>query len=305
MRKVFMFPGQGSQRRGMGRELFGEYRSLVAQASEQLGYDVAELCTEDAHGELGQTRFTQPALYVVSCLSYLHRIDTGDSAPDVVAGHSLGEYAALFAAGAFDFETGLSIVAKRAMLMGEALDGAMAAVQGIEELRIREILDSYNDEISDNARVQGAVSSAPASVVEIANLNHRLQCVISGAREHVTGPSLAQRFDDAGASFIALDVSGAFHSARMKTLATRFADFLSNIALAPLKMPVVSNWTSRVYPGGDYRPAMVNQMFSPVRWYESISRLLTRDYREFHEVGPGDVLSRLQRHIENAPFQCT
>ncbi|WGS47002.1 acyltransferase domain-containing protein [Burkholderia sp. JSH-S8] len=293
MRKVFLFPGQGAQRRGMGHELFDAYPALATRASEQLGYDIAELCLDDPRRQLGDTRYTQPALYVVGCLSYLHRIDRGEASPDVVAGHSLGEYAALFAAGAFDFATGLAIVAKRAALMSEAPEGAMAAVAGIDERHVREILDHHLGKIHVNALTPE---------LELANLNHRLQCVISGSRERLAEPLLAQRFEAAGAQFIPLDVNGAFHSARMRGLAARFAEFLADVPLRPLRLPVISNWSASAYPTGDYRPAMVNQLFSPVCWYETISRLLARGYREFHEVGPGDVLARIQRHIEREPL---
>jgi malonyl CoA-acyl carrier protein transacylase len=174
--------------------------------------------------------------------------------------------------------------------MSDAPDGAMVAVLGIDEQRVREILDHHLAEIQDNA-------SSPE--VEIANLNHHLQCVISGTRERLTEPTLARWFEDAGASFIPLDVGGAFHSVRMKGPAARFADFLLSVELRPLRMQVVSNWTAHAYPAGDYRPMMVNQMFNPVRWRDSIAFLLARGYRDFHEVEPGDVLSRLQRHIES------
>src|SRR5437764_7507813 len=118
---VFLFPGQGSQRRGMGNPLFDEFKEVTARADEVLGYSIKELCLQDPHQQLSQTQFTQPALYVVNALSYLKKMKETGQAPDYVAGHSLGEYSALFAAGAFDFETGLRLVKKRGELMSQAI----------------------------------------------------------------------------------------------------------------------------------------------------------------------------------------
>ncbi|MGO4778772.1 acyltransferase domain-containing protein, partial [Lysobacter sp. 2RAB21] len=126
--KTYMFPGQGSQARGMGGDLFDAYPELTAKADAVLGYSIKELCLEDPRRELGKTQFTQPALYVVNALSYYKRIqDTGET-PDYLAGHSLGEFNALLAAECFDFETGLKLVKKRGELMSQATQGAMAAI---------------------------------------------------------------------------------------------------------------------------------------------------------------------------------
>src|SRR6516162_2607290 len=127
---AFLFPGQGSQRKGMGSTLFEEFQEVTARADEILGYSIKELCLHDPHQQLGQTQFTQPALYVVNALSYLKKMKDGSKVPTYLAGHSLGEYNALFAAGVFDFETGLRLVKKRGELMSQATGGGMAAVIG-------------------------------------------------------------------------------------------------------------------------------------------------------------------------------
>jgi len=127
-----MFPGQGSQKKGMGKDLFELFPDQIKAADEILGYSLAELCLEDTDDRLKKTQFTQPALYVVSALTYLkHREETGVQ-PDFAAGHSLGEYPALFCAGAFDFETGLKLVQKRGELMSRAGEGGMAAVMKLD-----------------------------------------------------------------------------------------------------------------------------------------------------------------------------
>ena len=129
---AYVFPGQGSQVVGMGKDLFDEFKEYVDAADEILGYSIKELCLEDPNGVLGLTQYTQPALYVVNALTYLKEVKTTGVKPDFVAGHSLGEYDALFAAGVFDFATGLKLVQKRGELMSQAKGGGMAAVLGLK-----------------------------------------------------------------------------------------------------------------------------------------------------------------------------
>ena len=137
---VHLFPGQGSQHVGMGAELFKRYPQLVEQADEVLGYSIKTLCLEDPRSELSQTQFTQPALFIVNALSYLARIDDGEAQPDFVAGHSLGEYDALFAAGVVDFEQGLRLVQRRGALMSQVRGGGMAAVVGLDEQGVLDVI---------------------------------------------------------------------------------------------------------------------------------------------------------------------
>src|SRR5688572_15729706 len=139
MTKISLFPGQGSQTKGMGADLFKQFPEYVALADKELGYSIAELCLEDSIGRLNETQFTQPALYIVSCLGHLkEKQDAG--IPDYVAGHSVGEYSALFAAGAFDFVTGLKLVKKRGELMSKAREGGMAAVIGLDRDQVAEVI---------------------------------------------------------------------------------------------------------------------------------------------------------------------
>jgi trans-AT polyketide synthase, acyltransferase and oxidoreductase domains len=151
---TYIFPGQGSQVKGMGADLFSAYPSHIQQADNILGYSIARLCLEDPDNQLNNTNYTQPALYIVNALSYLKKIQEDQTTPNYVAGHSLGEYSALFAAGVFDFETGLKLVQKRGELMHQATGGGMAAVIGLQ-----------NDAV-DNVIKQNALST-----ISIANVN--------------------------------------------------------------------------------------------------------------------------------------
>jgi malonyl CoA-acyl carrier protein transacylase len=277
MPMVYLFPGQGAQRKGMGAELFGTYRDLVAQADATLGYSIEELCLAD-NGRLAHTEFTQPALYVVSALSYLKRLETTRSAPAIVAGHSLGEYAALFAAGAFDFVTGLQLVIKRGQLMSRAAPGGMAAVIGLTAERIRTILATHK-----------------LAAIDIANLNAPLQTVIAGPREDIRA---AERIfiAEGAATYVVLNVSGAFHSRYMAAVKADFAAYLQQFSFKPLRLPVMANCSARLYSDGALRDTLVNQLTSPVRWVETIEYLSLPNVT-FEEVGPGTTLTNLLRHF--------
>lgn len=283
MKTVYTFPGQGSQYRTMGYGLFDQFPEQITQANQVLGYDIAELCLRDPLRVLNQTQYTQPALYTVNALTYLERMARGATPPDILAGHSLGEYSALFAAGAFDFITGLKLVQKRGQLMSLASRGAMAAVLEINLADIERIL-----------------AESGFQHVEIANINALQQCIISGAYDEVV--ALETRFLDAGARFVQLNVSAAFHSRFMSDTENAFADYLTAFTFHPLSIPVVSNVTARVYPTTDYQSLLTRQISSPVRWYESISWLLAQGCDDFIEVGPGDVLTKLHRRIAETPM---
>ncbi|WP_226052033.1 ACP S-malonyltransferase [Dickeya chrysanthemi] len=285
MKTVYTFPGQGSQYRTMGYDLFEHYPDLVEQANQVLGYDIANLCVKDPKRVLNQTQYTQPALYTVNALSYLERKARGMTPPDFLTGHSLGEYNALFAAGAFDFVTGLRLVQKRGQLMSQAPKGAMVALLEIN-------LDDIERILADSGFQH----------VDIANINSRRQCIISGNYDEVLSPTLEQRFLDAGARFVQLNVSAAFHSRCMVDIEREFADFLSTFTFHPLAVPVMSNVTARAYPTTGYQTLLTRQISSPVRWYESISWLLAQGYDDFTEVGPGDVLTKLHQRIVEDPM---
>ncbi|WP_329096974.1 ACP S-malonyltransferase [Streptomyces sp. NBC_01439] len=279
MTTIHLFAGQGSQRVGMGRDLLAAYPNLVRQADAVLGYSVAELCLEGPAERLGDTRFTQCAVYVVDALSYVDTVRTTGVIPDLVAGHSLGEYAALFAAGAYDFRTGLEIVARRAVLMAEAGPGAMAAVVGLDEARVRRILEESG------------------AVLDIANLNAPDQIVLSGPAEALRAitPMLSEQAD----AVIPLPVSGAFHSRWMAPAAREFERFLRGFVLARLKIPVIANTTGRPYDG-DIARTLVRQLTEPVRWSDTVVHCLDQPDPQLHEIGPGTVLTGLTRRIRAA-----
>ena len=283
MTRVFLFPGQGSQFKGMGAAQFQRFPALVRQADAVLGYSIEELCLRDPRAELGQTRFTQPALYVVSVLSYLERLQQGQPEPDYVAGHSLGEWCALQVAGAFDFATGLRIVQKRGELMAQARGGGMAAVLALELAEVERLLARHG---------QGGVS--------VANFNSASQTILSGVVDELD--ALQPHFEARGARFVRLNVSAAFHSPGMDQARRDFAAFLADVALQPLQKPVISNCTARPHARTGYRPLLEAQITSPVRWYETVSSLLQLPDPQLEEVGPGMVLSKLALEIRKAPM---
>lgn len=277
---TYVFPGQGSQTRGMGNTLFAEFPGLVRKADDILGYSIQTLCLEDPNNELNKTNFTQPALYVVNSLSYLKKLQQNPKTPDYVAGHSLGEYNALFAAKVFDFETGLKLVQKRGELMSKATGGGMAAVVGLKEDVVKDLIEKNN--LKD---------------VSIANYNSFTQCVISGAKEAVTASEPI--FVNAGAMlFMPLKVSGAFHSSFMSAAQGEFDQFMHQFTFSPPVIPVIANVTATPYPSTDISAMLTKQITSPVLWRQSIEFLIAKGETTFEEIGPGKVLSGLITRIQ-------
>ena len=152
--KAYVFPGQGSQEKGMGAKLFDEFADLTKSADSILGYSIKDLCLYDKDNKLQSTEYTQPAIYIVSVMDYLKSRKEGIAAPNYVAGHSIGEYAALYAAGVFDFETGLKLVKKRGELMAKANGGGMAAIIGLTKEQVLEVLEKNDLNRIDVAKLQ-------------------------------------------------------------------------------------------------------------------------------------------------------
>ncbi len=271
---AFVFPGQGSQMKGMGKDLFDEFPEYTAKASTILGYSIKDLCLEDAERKLNKTQYTQPALYVVNALAYLKKRKE-NRIPDFVAGHSLGEYSALFAAGAYDFETGLRLVKKRGELMGQMNEGGMAAIKGLTGSQIKRVLKENG-----------------WGGLDMANYNTRGQTVISGDKNQIN--AAYEAFMEAGAElYFPLNVSGAFHSRYMAPARAEFEKYLAQFNYQPLKIPVVSNVEATFYKDSQVETLLARQLTSPVRWTDGIEFLLEQADIEIQEVGPGDVLTKM------------
>ncbi|WP_299415156.1 ACP S-malonyltransferase [Acaryochloris sp. IP29b_bin.148] len=268
---AWVFPGQGSQAIGMGLDLLDtDLGQRRFQAAEKiLGWSVAEVCKED-ETRLSQTNYTQPCLYVVSAILCDLLMEKGLK-PDLVAGHSLGEYVALYAAQVFDFESGLKLVQKRSTLMSQASDGKMAALMGFDRGQLNQAVDEAAD-------------------VVLANDNHSGQVVISGtptAVDHILAQVKIKRA-------VELKVSGAFHSPLMANAAADFETVLNDIDFKPANIPVVSN--VEPIPATNpvtLRSRLVQQMTGPVRWRETVLVFADEGIKSVVEVGPGKVLTGL------------
>lgn len=276
---VYMFPGQGSQRVGMGLDLFRRYPARLAAADRILGYSLGELCGHDPDGRLSLTQHTQPALYVVNALAYQQRLDDGARPPEALVGHSLGEYNALLAAGAFDFETGLRLVQKRGELMSRVNGGGMAAVVGLDSAGVRRVLDE-----------------AALDTLDIANLNSPVQTVVAGPGADIARAAAFFERQD-GVRYVPLRVSAAFHSRFMLAARQDFERFLAGFELRAPRVPVIANASAQPYGASDVRGLLARQLSEPVRWQQSIEYLLEDGATEFIEVGPGAVLAGLVRAI--------
>jgi len=277
MRCAYVFPGQGAQAPGMGRAVLARFPQAVAEASDLLGYRVDRLCLDDPERRLGRTEFTQPAMFLVCALEFRALLEDGAPPPDAAAGHSLGEYAALHAAGAFGLADGLRLVAERGQLMAAASGGGMSAVVGLPPRRAAEVLAEHPE-------------------LDMANYNSYEQVVVAGPGEAL---DRAERpLKAAGArAVIRLDVSAAFHSRAMRAVASAFGRVLAATPFKPLAFPVISNRRAFAYRDDQIAGELEGQIASPVRWIECVEYLLRMGVREFREIGPGPTLTRLVAQI--------
>lgn len=284
---VFLFPGQGSQHIGMGKNLFNSYPSvkrLFEEASEVVGKNLEKLCFEGPEADLARTDNVQPAITLVNlaCLQVLR--EEGVS-PSAAAGHSLGEYAALCAAGVFTLAETMRLVRIRGAAMQEAAErnpGGMTAVFGLEKEAPTAICEEAKD----------------AGSVEVANYNSPSQVVLTGVKEGLQRAAELAKKKGAKLS-VPLKVSGPWHSRFMAEAKEQMRLVLADCAVARPSFPVISNVTADVYPDDPdgIRETLVAQMVSPVRWYDSMVRLIKDGRHPFVEVGPGKVLAGLMRDI--------
>lgn len=278
--KTYVFPGQGSQKKGMGAELFKEFGDIVRKADQILGYSIEELCVKDPRKQLMQTEFAQVAIYVVNALYYYKKTQY-EGKPDFVAGHSLGEFNALLASGVFDFETGLRLVKKRGALMATATGGGMAAVKSLRKDEIINILK------------ENAIDS-----IDIANFNSPDQIVISGPKKDIL--KIQPLFEDAGADlYLPLYVSGAFHSRYMKESSEEFRLFIKGFKFSSPQIPVIANVTARPYEEGSVKENLTKQITSSVKWSESIQYLMGRGEMQFEEIGDNTILMKMIHVIQS------
>ncbi len=287
MKTAFVFPGQGSQFAGMGKTLadaFPAARAVFDEADQALGFPLSKLCFEGPDEALKLTENTQPALVTVSVAAW-RVLEANGRVPEYVAGHSLGEYSALVAAGALNFADAVRLVRKRGRFMQEAVPagvGAMAALLKLPAEALDKIL----------------ADAAQGEVVSAANLNSPDQIVIAGHKGAVErAMELAKA---AGAKrAVALPVSAPFHCALMKPAQERMGAELDATAFADLRYPLVNNWQAReIRTGAEARQGLFEQIPNPVRWLDTIRYLASQGVEKFVEVGAGSVLNGLLRNID-------
>ena len=279
---AFVFPGQGAQFSGMGKDLYDAYpeaRTMMLRANEILGFSLTDIMFEGSDEELRQTRVTQPAIFLHSIVA--GRLMT-TLRPDMVAGHSLGEFSALVAAEALHWEDALRLVSQRALAMQEACEmqpGAMAAVLALADEKVVEVCEQIDD------------------VVVAANFNCPGQVVISGS---ISGVDLAcKALKEAGAKrALKLPVGGAFHSPLMQPAAQKLQDAIMATTFRTPICPVYQNVSAKAETDKDtIQRQVLEQLTSPVRWTQSVQQMIADGATAFYEFGPGDVLKGLIRKI--------
>ena len=285
---AFVFPGQGSQSVGMLGELAEQYPLVTEtfeEASDALGFDLWKLVSEGPESDLNQTQNTQPALLAAGVSVWRVWEQLGTATPAMMAGHSLGEYSALVSAGAIEFADGIRLVAERGRLMQEAVPegtGAMAAILGLDDQAVKDV----------------CTDSAAGQVVEAVNFNSPGQVVIAGHKEAVARAVEAAK--EAGAKrAVELPVSVPSHCALMRPAAERLAEQLKETAVSAPVIPVLHNVSVSAESDPDMiRQRLVEQLYSPVRWVETILAMKRENVMHIVEAGPGKVLTGLMRRID-------
>ena len=280
---AYVFPGQGSQFSGMGKDLYDRYKvakTLFKSANEILGFDITKILFEGSREDLQQTRVTQPAIYIHSVI--MSKVLGDKFRPDALAGHSLGEYSALTAAGTISFDSGLKLVSQRAEAMQKACDledGTMAAILGLEDEKVVEICD----------QIEGLVVAA--------NFNCPGQLVISGCTDAIASACEIMKSSGARRALV-LPVGGAFHSPLMEPARIELANAIENTDFTSPICPVFQNVVANAVTDPlAIKKNLVDQLTAPVRWTQSVEKMVALGVNHFIEVGPGKVLQGLIKKI--------
>lgn len=274
---VWVFAGQGSQFEGMGLNIFERFPYECESASNILGYSITELCLNNPNNRLNSTKYSQPAIFFVNALKFIAKMQDGEK-PDAVSGHSLGEYNALHASGIIGFYDCLKLIQARGEAMEKIKNGGMLAVIGSDHSNLIELL------------LNNGIRS-----IDVANYNSPNQIVLSGPKTDLV--EVSQLLEKIGFKCVELNVSGPFHSRYMENARIEFMNKLIDVKFSPQKIPVFSSSTVSEVETDFLIENLGLQIVSPVCWYQTVLKLISKGYSDFFEISPGDFI--LTKFITN------